>query len=192
VWSLVVFPVLHNNPSACEPRHSLEQFCTARGLVVDVWIEAIGSGLDFERKQVLAMVDRIIAGAVGMLVLAHQDRLVRFGFPLSEHRCVRHQCDLLVLNQQSLSPAPELTHDVLAMLHDFSRRLSGLQDYRTTLKEALAHGSDQDYSPSDPLAPTAGAGGLSATGDGHAPICLQLGPGRMEPAVCRVQGGQTG
>jgi hypothetical protein len=82
VWSLVVFPVLHNSPSSCEPRHSLEQFCTARGLVVDERVEASGCGLDFERKPLLALVGRIITGGVGMLVLAHQNRLARYGFLL--------------------------------------------------------------------------------------------------------------
>jgi hypothetical protein len=56
-----------------------------------------------------------------------------------------------VLNQQSLSPEPELRHDVLTMLHSVSSQLSGLRNDRTTLKEALAHGSDQDHSSSDPL-----------------------------------------
>jgi hypothetical protein len=43
---------------------------------------ASGGGLDVERKPLLALVERISAGSVGMLILAHQDRLARFGFPL--------------------------------------------------------------------------------------------------------------
>jgi predicted site-specific integrase-resolvase len=69
--------------------------------------------------------------------------------------CARHQCELLVLNQQSLSPEPALRHDVLTMLHDFSRRLDGLRNERNTVKEALAHGSDHDQGSPDPLAPNA-------------------------------------
>ena len=42
------------------------------------------------------------------------------------------------------------------------------------------------------LHPTPEEASLSATGSGHTPICLQLGPGRMEQAVCRVQGRQAG
>ena len=61
----------------------------------------------------------------------------------------------MVMNQQSLSPEPELRHDVLTMLHSFSSRLDGLRNDRNTLKEALAHGSDQDHRPPDPLAPNA-------------------------------------
>jgi predicted site-specific integrase-resolvase len=130
-------------------RHNLEQFCTARGLVVDEWLEEIGGGLNFQRKQFLALVDRIIAGEVGMLVLAHKDRLARFGFSLIEHLCEVHQCELIVMNNQSLSPEQELTQDLLSILHCFSSRLDGLRNYRKTLKEALAHGSNYDQSPQD-------------------------------------------
>ena len=90
-----------------------------------------------------------------MLVIAHKDRLARFGFPLIEHFCEMHQCKLLVMNNQSLSPEQELTQDLLTILHCFSSRLYGLRTYRKAVKEALAHGSDQDHRSPDPLAPNA-------------------------------------
>ena len=130
-------------------RQNLEQFCAARGLVVDEWLEEIGGGLNFQRKKFLALVDRIIAGEVGMLVLAHKDRLARFGFSLIEHLCEERQCELIVMNNQSLSPEQELTQDLLTILHCFSSRLYGLRNYRKTLKEALAYGSNHDQSPQD-------------------------------------------
>jgi predicted site-specific integrase-resolvase len=67
------------------------------------------------------------------------------------HLFARHSCELLVLNQQSLNPEPERTQDVPTMLHGASRRLSGLRNDRNTVKEALAHGSDRDRRPPDPL-----------------------------------------
>ena len=42
------------------------------------------------------------------------------------------------------------------------------------------------------LNPTPEEAILSAAGSRHTPICVQLGPGRMEQAVRRVQGRQTG
>jgi len=142
-------------PDLVNQRQNLEQFCTARGLVVDEWFEEIGGGLNFQRKKFLALVDSIIAGDVGMLVIAHKDRLARFGFPLIEHLCEMHYCELIVMNNQSLSPEQELTQDLLTILHCFSSRLYGLRNYRKTLKEALAHGSDNDQSPQDTLEPNA-------------------------------------
>jgi putative resolvase len=142
-------------PDLVNQRQNLEQFCTARGLVVDEWLAEIGGGLNFGRKKFLALVDRIIEGSVGMLVIAHKDRLARFGFPLIEHLCEMHQCELVVMNNQSLSPEQELTQDLLTILHCFSSRLYGLRNYRKTLKEALAHGSDKYPRPQDTLEPNA-------------------------------------
>ncbi len=130
-------------------RQNLEQFCTARGLTVDEWIEEIGGGLNFERKRLLALVDGIVAAEIGTLVIAHQDRLARFGFPLIEHLCEVHHCELIVMNNQSLSPEQELTQDLLTILHCFSSRLYGLRNYRKTVKEALADVRDTDQSAQD-------------------------------------------
>src|SRR5262249_13983775 len=48
-------------------------------------------------------------------------------------------------------PEQALRHEVLTLLHGASRRLSGLRNERNTVKEALAHGSDQDHRSPDPL-----------------------------------------
>ena len=90
-----------------------------------------------------------------MLILVPRIGWPALAFRSSWHLCARHQCDLLVLNQQSLSPEQALRHDVLTMLHDFSSRLDGLRNERNTLKEALAHGSDQDHRSPDPHEPNA-------------------------------------
>ena len=39
-----------------------------------------------------------------MLVIAHKDRLARFGYPLIAHLCETHQCELIVMNTEALSP----------------------------------------------------------------------------------------
>jgi len=60
----------------------LSAFCQANALLVDEWICEIGGGLNFKRKQFLKLVDAIIAGEVAVLLIAHKDRLARFGFSL--------------------------------------------------------------------------------------------------------------
>ena len=142
-------------PDLLNQRQTLEQFCAARGLIIDAWISEVGSGLNFQRERFLALVDGIVAGEIGTIVIAHKDRLMRFGFPLIEHLCAVHRCELIVMNNQSLSPEQELTQDLLTILHCFSGRLPGLRNYRNTLKEALAHGGDNDQSPQDSSASNA-------------------------------------
>jgi predicted site-specific integrase-resolvase len=76
-------------------------------------------------------------GKVSMLVIAHKDRLVRFGFEWFESFAERHGCKVIIMNQESLSPTEEVTQDLLAIIHCFSSRLYGLRKYKEKVKELV-------------------------------------------------------
>jgi putative resolvase len=82
--------------------------------------------------------DRIEAPQVSYLVISHKDRLVRFGFPWIERFCAEHGTNLLVLNNEQLSPEQEMVQDLLTIVRCFSARPYSLRNYRKKLKEALA------------------------------------------------------
>jgi predicted site-specific integrase-resolvase len=129
---------------------ALEQFCVAQGLSVDEWISEVGGGLSFQRKKFRSLIRQIESGEVSTLVVAHQDRLARFGFDLIEYLCELHGTRLLVVNSESLSPEREMVEDMLAIVHCFSSRLYGLRSYRKVLREALKHdASTQDQTESN-------------------------------------------
>jgi len=46
-------------------------------------------------------------------------------------------CEVLVLNQERLSPEQEMVQDLMTIVHYFSSRLYGLRNYRKKLHEAL-------------------------------------------------------
>ncbi|MBK1642925.1 IS607 family transposase [Chromatium okenii] len=115
----------------------LEEFVIASGLANVEFIEEIGGGLNFKRKKFLALMDDIGRHEIKTLVIAHQDRLTRFGFEWFEHYATTHGCALLVLNQQRLSPEQEMVQDMMTIVHCFSSRLYGLRNYKKQLKEAL-------------------------------------------------------
>lgn len=128
----------------------LEEFCAASGHVVDEWVSEIGGGLSFKRKKFLRLIDRVMTGKVSKIVIAHKDRLSRFGFDLIVHICDLHNCELIVMNVESLSPEQEMVQDMLAIVHCFSARLYGLRNYRKALNEALKDDtSTQDENQSD-------------------------------------------
>ncbi|MFI1979548.1 IS607 family transposase [Streptomyces wedmorensis] len=113
---------------------ALEQFCLARGIAVDEWLREIGSGMDLCREQLLDVMDRIEDGKIGHLLVAHKDRLARFGYEYLEHVAHRHGCELTVVNIESLSPQQELVDDLLAVVRAFSRRVDGLGDVEKVLR----------------------------------------------------------
>lgn len=109
-------------------------------------IEDIGSGLNFKRKGLQALLDAILSGDVGEVVVAHRDRLCRFGFELLESLANKHNCRLVVLDNTALSPQAELVQDLLAILHVFSSRLYGLRRYRRAIQkdQDLPQGGEPD------------------------------------------------
>lgn len=98
-------------------------------------VSEIGGGLNFKRKKILAVLERIMSGDVKRLVVAHKDRLARFGFDLFRWLCEQNGCELVVLNESSLSPSEEMVEDILAILHCFSSRLYGLRKYKAQMQE---------------------------------------------------------
>ena len=98
-------------------------------------ISEIGGGLNFKRKKLLALLEQILSGDVRMVVVAHKDRLARFGFDLFRWICEQNGCELVVLNDAGFSPEREMVEDILAILHGFSSRLYGLRKYKAQVKE---------------------------------------------------------
>ncbi|WP_434475049.1 IS607 family transposase, partial [Limnospira platensis] len=85
-------------------------------------VSEIGGGLNFKGKKMLALLGQVLSGDVGMVVVAHPDRLARWGFDLFRWLCEQNRCSLMVLNETSLSREPEMVEDILAILDCFSSR----------------------------------------------------------------------
>jgi putative resolvase len=96
----------------------------------------IGSGLNYKRKQFNRRLEMIELGQVRRLVIAHRDRLVRFGYEYFEAFCQRHHTELVVINGEAMSPEQELVRDLIAIVTVFSVRLHGLRSYKKVFKDA--------------------------------------------------------
>ena len=116
---------------------TLEQFCLARGYIIDEVIEEIGGGLNYTRPQFLKLMTMIENQEIGILVIAFQDRLCRFGFEYFEHFLTIHEGKLIVANAKTLSPQQELIEDLMAVIHSFSGRLYGLRKYKKELSKIV-------------------------------------------------------
>lgn len=123
---------------------AMEQFCLARGIAVDEWIKEIGSGMNFKRKAFLSLISRIQLGEIKLLIIAHKDRLARFGFDYFQTMAQNNGCEIIVVNQESLSPEQEMVEDLMAIVHTFSCRLHGLRKYQKLLKEALTQAKEDN------------------------------------------------
>jgi putative resolvase len=59
----------------------LESYCAAQGWTFEL-VADLGSGMNYRKRGLQKLLNQIIAGDVGRIVLNHKDRLLRFGAEL--------------------------------------------------------------------------------------------------------------
>jgi putative resolvase len=95
----------------------------------------IASGLNYKRKGLARLLEHVQEGLVEEIVVAHRDRLARFGVELVEWIITRAGASLVFLDQEDKSKrgsSEELANDLLAVVHVFSCRLNGKRRYKST------------------------------------------------------------
>ena len=117
---------------------ALERYCIEQSILVDEWMQDIGSGLNYKRKRFIHLFELIEQGKVSTLIIAHRDRLVRFGFEWFEAFCERHGTKIVMMNNEQLSPEKEMVEDLLAIITVFSGRFHGLRSYKKSKERATA------------------------------------------------------
>jgi putative resolvase len=99
-------------------------------------IADIGSGLNFRRKGLRTLLDKLFAGNLSEVVVASKDRLARFGFDLIEDIFNKFNARIVVVNsEQRKQFENELAEDVLSVITYFTAKYSGKRKYTRRLKK---------------------------------------------------------
>jgi putative resolvase len=89
-------------------------------------IQDLGSGMNYQKKGLKALIQLILEREISRLVLTHKDRLLRFGAELIFALCEAKQIEVILINKgDEVSFEEELAQDVLEIITVFSARLYG-------------------------------------------------------------------
>jgi putative resolvase len=103
----------------------LELYCAQQGWTFEL-VSDLGSGMNYYKKGLKRLLNEILAGRVGRLVLTHKDRLLRFGAELVFAICEAQNVEVVILNQgEDTAFEEDLAEDVLEIVTVFSARLYG-------------------------------------------------------------------
>ena len=93
-------------------------------------ITDVGSGINFKRKGLKTILDSCLQGIIGEVVVAHRDRLCRFGYELLQFLIERSGGYLTVIDD-SIDKTSEqlLSEDLLSIIHIYSCRKMGSRRY---------------------------------------------------------------
>lgn len=99
-------------------------------------ITDIGSGLNFKRKGLLKILELLFLRRVQEVVVAHKDRLCRFGFDLFQFIFKQHGAVLKVLDTDGIKqPIDEFAEDVMSVITVFTARYYGSRKYNLLQKD---------------------------------------------------------
>ena len=103
----------------------LELYCAKQGWTFEV-VSDLGSGINYHKKGLKRLLDDLLEGRIGRLVLTHKDRLLRFGAELVFSICEAKAVEVVILNQgEDTTFEEDLAKDVLEIITVFSARLYG-------------------------------------------------------------------
>ena len=103
----------------------LEMYCAPRGWNFEI-VSDLSSGMNYNKKSLKRLINSILIGEIGRLVITHTDRLLRFGAELIFSICETKNVEVVIVNQGN-EPTfeEELAKDVLEIITVFSARLYG-------------------------------------------------------------------
>jgi len=113
----------------------LKQYANAKGIIIDEIFEDIGSGLNYNRKKWNRLLEDCMLGNIKMILVSHKDRFIRFGFEWFERFLKSNGVEILVVNNEKMSPQEELVQDLISIIHVFSCRIYGLRKYKKKIEE---------------------------------------------------------
>jgi putative resolvase len=103
----------------------LEMYCASKGWSFEI-VSDLGSGMNYNKKGLKRLINSILMGEIGRLVITHKDRLLRFGAELIFSICEMKNVEVIIVNQgDEPTFEEELAKDVLEIITVFSARLYG-------------------------------------------------------------------
>ena len=99
-------------------------------------IHDIGSGLNYKRRGLQTILELAVSGNIQEVVVAHKDRLARFGVELIEWIVCRNGGRVVYYDKEEgrATPEMELTQDLISIITIFSCRIQGRRRYNRLTK----------------------------------------------------------
>lgn len=105
---------------------NLKTYMFAKGYSFEM-ITDIGSGINYSKKGLTKLLERIHNGEVSKVVVLYKDRLVRFGFELLETVCKLNDCEIEIVDNTPKTNEEELVNDLVKVVNVFGSELKGDQ-----------------------------------------------------------------
>lgn len=113
----------------------LTDYCNINGIIPDLILTEIASGMNENREQFNKLIDLVINNEVDKIYITYKDRLTRFGFDYFKNLFNKFNVEIVILNNpiNENNLEQELTEDLISIIHHFSMKM--YSNRRKQLKE---------------------------------------------------------
>lgn len=103
---------------------NVKAYLLAQGKPFEI-IEDIGSGINYNKKGLLELLQKVIDHKVEKIVVLYKDRLLRFGYELFENIAKSYGVSIEVIDNTEKAEQQELVEDLVQIITVFSSKLQG-------------------------------------------------------------------
>lgn len=135
VHDVIIYARVSNQNQKDDLKNQIEflrTYANAKGYIIKDIITDIGSGLDYKRKGFNSI---LYSEAKQKILISYKDRFVRFGYEWFDNFLKSKGSEIIVVNNETLSPQQELVEDLISIIHIFSCRIYGLRKYKKKIKD---------------------------------------------------------
>lgn len=129
---------------------NVKTYMIARGYQFDI-IQDIGSGINYNKKGLSQLIDKITNGEIDKVVILYKDRLIRFGYELIEKLCNKYGTEIEIIDNTEKTEEQELVEDLIQIVTVFSCRLQGKRANKA--KKMIKELMEDDTSQESKVAP---------------------------------------
>lgn len=100
-------------------------YCNKNGISIGKSYKDIASGMNFDRKGFLEMLEDVINYRVSTIYITYKDRFSRISFDLFKRLFSEYNCDIIVINdiEDKKTNESEIFEEIISMLHCFSMKM---------------------------------------------------------------------
>lgn len=122
--------------------NNVKSYMYAKGYNFEI-ISDIGSGINYKKKGLQELLDKINDQKISKIIVLYKDRLIGFGFELIEYLCKINNIEIEIIDNTKQSKEQELSDNLIQIVTVFANQLYGQCSKKT---KQLINGVKQNVS----------------------------------------------
>ena len=110
--------------------NNVKSYMYAKGYNFEI-ISDIDSGINYKRKGLQKLLNKINNQEISKIVILYEDRLIRFGFELIEYLCKINDVEIEIIDNTKQNKEQELSDDLIQIISIFANQLYGQRSKKT-------------------------------------------------------------